>query len=250
MTQENFLLHEVYNDGTRTSLTAGPVHVSVDGKHSTDYMLRLAHAELNKLEAVTERAQLESVKPAEKVFVPQPVVDRVILDRPSTSGERMRRATYIPPPAAGFDEFAKYAAKTEALVEGLKAREGAHTDRLGKAPEAKAEGAKHDAGKPLAGILYEDFPHALRAVIDVATFGANKYTRSSWKSVPNAEQRYADAMHRHLLAAASGIERDEESGLSHLAHACWGALALLEMAITQGQGIEAPPVSSDGKEAS
>lgn len=90
-------------------------------------------------------------------------------------------------------------------------------------------GLKYDGDKPLAAILYQDFPHAMTAVVDVATFGAAKYARSSWKSVPNAAQRYADAMHRHMLAQARGEFRDPESGLPHAAHIAWNALALAEL---------------------
>lgn len=92
-----------------------------------------------------------------------------------------------------------------------------------------ASGLKHDGGKPLAAIPYQDFPHAMTAVVDVATFGAAKYARSSWKSVPNAAQRYADAMHRHMLAQARGERLDPESGLPHCAHIAWNALALAEL---------------------
>lgn len=92
-------------------------------------------------------------------------------------------------------------------------------------------GRKHDGGKVLAGILYEDFPNALLAVAEVATFGANKYSRSNWKHVPSADIRYKDAMHRHLLEAARGKEFDAESELMHYAHAAWNALAVLELEI-------------------
>jgi len=95
--------------------------------------------------------------------------------------------------------------------------------------ETKLSGRKDDAGKPLAGILYEDFPTALQQVISVATFGAKKYARGNWKDVADAEVRYWDAMHRHLLAFCSGPGIDEESGESHLAHAAWCLLALMEL---------------------
>lgn len=97
-------------------------------------------------------------------------------------------------------------------------------------------GLKHDGGKPLAAIPYQDFPHALSAVVDVATFGAAKYARSSWKSVPNAAQRYADAMHRHMLAQARGERLDPESGLPHCAHIAWNALALAELELGSAEG--------------
>ena len=90
-----------------------------------------------------------------------------------------------------------------------------------------APGAKCDSGKQLAGVLL-DFSRALEAVADVGTFGANKYTRGGWQSVPEGEQRYTDALMRHLLK----MQReniDPDSGLEHLAHLAWNCLAVLEL---------------------
>jgi len=95
--------------------------------------------------------------------------------------------------------------------------------------EHTAAGVKHDSGKQLTGILYEDFPHALSGIADVATFGARKYTRNGWRTVPDGLQRYTDAMHRHLLAAAKGEVCDPESGLLHMYHVAWNALAITEL---------------------
>ena len=95
------------------------------------------------------------------------------------------------------------------------------------------QGAKHDAGKVRAGLLVKDFPRALTAVAWVGTFGAQKYTAHSWKTVPEAEERYHDALHRHILAQASGEINDPESGLPHAAHVAWNSLALLELELTK-----------------
>lgn len=91
------------------------------------------------------------------------------------------------------------------------------------------EGQKADRGKPMAGTLYEYFPNALKAVSEVSTFGAQKYTRGGWVTVPNAHERYTDAMHRHFLEEMLGEKYDTESGLLHAAHAAWGALCRLEL---------------------
>lgn len=90
-------------------------------------------------------------------------------------------------------------------------------------------GAKHDAGKIRAGLVVQDFPRALLAVGEVATFGAQKYAAHSWRHVPDAAARYYDAFIRHQLAAAAGEQIDRESGLPHAAHVAWNALALLEL---------------------
>lgn len=90
-------------------------------------------------------------------------------------------------------------------------------------------GAKDDKAKPMAGVLL-DFSRALQTVVDVGTYGAKKYTRTGWATVPEGSQRYLDAMMRHLLAMdvdQDGL--DKETGLPHLAHVAWNALAVLEL---------------------
>jgi hypothetical protein len=74
-----------------------------------------------------------------------------------------------------------------------------------------------------------EFANALEKVCEVGTYGAKKYTPRGWLSVPDAEERYLDALVRHLLAHMQGIELDEESHLTHLSHAAWNVLALLEL---------------------
>lgn len=49
--------------------------------------------------------------------------------------------------------------------------------------------------------------------------------------VPNGIDRYTDALYRHLFAHAKGELVDGQSGELHLAHACWNALAVLELAL-------------------
>lgn len=88
-------------------------------------------------------------------------------------------------------------------------------------------GAKLDKGKPLAAVLM-DFSHALQQVVAVGTYGANKYSRGGWVSVPDGEQRYLDAAWRHLLAAKPEGS-DPDTHLDHLAHAAWNLLAVLEL---------------------
>ena len=92
-----------------------------------------------------------------------------------------------------------------------------------------APGAKLDAGKTRAGLAISGFARALLAVSEVATFGARKYTPGGWVAVPDGAERYTDAMYRHLLAEAAGDALDDDSGLSHAAHAAWCALARLDL---------------------
>ena len=90
-------------------------------------------------------------------------------------------------------------------------------------------GAKGDAGKTRAGLAIGGFARAILAVSEVATFGARKYTPHGWVAVPDGVERYTDAMYRHLLAEAAGDALDDDSGLSHAAHAAWCALARLDL---------------------
>jgi hypothetical protein len=77
-----------------------------------------------------------------------------------------------------------------------------------------------------AGILIEQFSNALKSFAAVCTFGAIKYSRGGWQTVPEKEKRYLDALTRHLLDLHG---TDEESGLPHMAHAAWNIMALLEL---------------------
>lgn len=101
----------------------------------------------------------------------------------------------------------------------------AETDPYGKSPHES--GAKLDQGKVKAGVLH-DFSEALFQVAQVGTYGAEKYTRGGWQSVPNGAERYFDAFWRHLLESRYQ-ECDDDTGLSHLAHAAWNLLAVIEL---------------------
>lgn len=105
------------------------------------------------------------------------------------------------------------------------------TDPTGRS--ASEPGAKLDAGKTYAALL-ADFSRALMAVAEVSTFGAKKYSRGGWQSVPDGITRYTDAKWRHLLAGAASAH-DPESGLLHAAHEAWNALAVLELKLREEQ---------------
>lgn len=95
------------------------------------------------------------------------------------------------------------------------------------------KGVKYDEGKNRLGLLMKDFANALHEAGLVTTFGANKYSDGGWKSVPNAESRYEDALARHYIARLRGQVNDTESKLPHLAHEAWNALALLELELKE-----------------
>lgn len=108
-------------------------------------------------------------------------------------------------------------------------------DPYGK--EQHEAGAKLDAGKPDAGLLYESFPRALELIAAVATYGEQKYSRGGWRLVKDARNRYKGALHRHLISSELE-DNDRESGYPHLAHAAWNALAILELKLKSNEYAE------------
>ena len=71
-------------------------------------------------------------------------------------------------------------------------------------------------------------------VVKVYTFGAGKYAPNTWMKLENGYERYKAAMLRHLVAYEKGEVNDPESGLHHLAHMAWNALAVLHFAMDGG----------------
>ena len=78
------------------------------------------------------------------------------------------------------------------------------------------EGRKYDGEKPQ---LYLLPPKSINEVGKVLTFGAKKYDAHNWRKVDDLQNRYSSAALRHIFAHIDGEENDEETGLSHLAHA-------------------------------
>lgn len=71
----------------------------------------------------------------------------------------------------------------------------------------------------------------IEKIVEVYHFGAKKYSPESWKGLENGDRRYLGALLRHLTAHEKGELYDKESGLLHLAHCAWNALAILHFAI-------------------
>lgn len=92
------------------------------------------------------------------------------------------------------------------------------------ATPSRGAGLKFDSGKLRYSLIP---PAALAALAKVLTFGAEKYAPNSWQTVENGEERYLDALFRHIEAYRSGESIDPESGLSHLAHAACNVAFLL-----------------------
>lgn len=103
------------------------------------------------------------------------------------------------------------------------------------------EGRKDDAGKLDTQLLFRDLTQALREACGVMHWAAyvkeNPYAIGSWVKVE--PDRYRSALMRHLLAYyEDNNSKDEESGLSHLAHAAANVLILLQKAHLSGNHYE------------
>ena len=83
--------------------------------------------------------------------------------------------------------------------------------------------AKNDYGKLRWVLMPWD---ALSEVVRVLMFGASRYGRNNWTQ-GMAHTRFSDAAIRHIIAWQHGQDRDEESGVHHLAHAACGLLFLV-----------------------
>lgn len=95
-------------------------------------------------------------------------------------------------------------------------------------------GAKLDANKQLPYTVLGAFSPALAEVTRVGTYGAQKYTKHGWISVPNGKERYYEAMMRHLLADLQTPESvDPDTQITHLAHAAWNILAILTLRVNE-----------------
>lgn len=72
-------------------------------------------------------------------------------------------------------------------------------------------GVKYDEGKVQYSLIP---PYALQAVARNLTVGLKRYTvRDNWKQVPNARERYLDALMRHLESYRRGVKYDPESSV-------------------------------------
>lgn len=91
-------------------------------------------------------------------------------------------------------------------------------------PVISGEGLRYDKGK-LRFDLIPAIP--LMELAEVFTKGAEKYADRNWQKGMKWSKCFAPIM-RHLWKWWSGEKYDQEDGLSHLAHACWGCMALME----------------------
>lgn len=78
------------------------------------------------------------------------------------------------------------------------------------------KGVKYDIGKPEYNLIP---PLAEEEVAKVLTYGAKKYSPENWRLIDDIPTRYMNAALRHIASHRQGNLKDEETNLSHLAHA-------------------------------
>ena len=91
--------------------------------------------------------------------------------------------------------------------------------------EKSKNGVKHDNGKPLIGDMIVDYKTQLLELCKVFEHGTETYGLGNWKQVENGEQRFTNAMIRHLLKEEEVY--DQETGLLHAAQVFFNAGARL-----------------------
>jgi hypothetical protein len=77
---------------------------------------------------------------------------------------------------------------------------------------------------------------ALSEVATVYGIGAKKYEEWNWAKGYRWSLSLG-ALLRHIALWAVGIDKDKETGLPHMAHACWHTLTLLAFA-SRGLGTD------------
>lgn len=95
-------------------------------------------------------------------------------------------------------------------------------------------GMKFDDAK-LAYTLVD--PFASMWIAAVLLYGAETYARENWRVVPDAVDRYTNALVRHLELWRAGEQDDNESSLPHLAHVAVNAIFLVALVLPRDLGV-------------
>ena len=95
--------------------------------------------------------------------------------------------------------------------------------------DSESVGKHYDTGKPPLALLSTV---ALEDTAKVLAFGVEKYTAHNWRKGIGWTSIMSSAL-RHLFAFNNGEDLDEESGISHLAHAMCDIMFLLEYTYTE-----------------
>ena len=94
------------------------------------------------------------------------------------------------------------------------------------------KGLRYNAGKPRYDLLPQ---HAISGMVDVLTYGAQKYEPRNWEK-GMAWSNVTASLKRHLAAFESGEDYDKETGLLHMSHIMCNASFLAEYYSIYPQG--------------
>jgi hypothetical protein len=94
---------------------------------------------------------------------------------------------------------------------------------------SESKGLRYNEGKLRWSLLQWK---ALVEVLKVTEMGAEKYSPRNWEKGLSYSDTY-DSAQRHLVKWYLKEDNDEESKLSHLAHAAWNCLTLLEFELNR-----------------
>lgn len=101
--------------------------------------------------------------------------------------------------------------------------------RRGDNYDMEKGGVKWDQDKPRWDLFQWG---AAEQIVRVAMYGATKYDDWNWAKGMRWGRVAASCL-RHLVSWLRGEDNDPETGLSHLAHAGWNVLALLDFTLNQ-----------------
>jgi hypothetical protein len=90
--------------------------------------------------------------------------------------------------------------------------------------EPSSIGVKHDDGKLHWSLV--DYKQ-IEKLVDILTLGEKKYAANNWMHVDNFNNRYFDALMRHITAWKYGDTIDKEWNKSHLSHAMANLMFLM-----------------------
>lgn len=100
------------------------------------------------------------------------------------------------------------------------------TDTHQNGAEADDTAMRFNSGKSELSYLLSA-PVAMKGLTEAFEFGAKKYARDNWKKGLE-RNTIVDSLLRHLTAAQNGETHDPETGIDHLHHVHWNAMALAE----------------------
>ena len=160
------------------------------------------------------------------------VVGLTIDGKPATEGELAAAVEQARKSDAEKHAAWREASRQEQLERGREALDRALAAQ--QAPDTGRAGVKADIGKVDLTYFFEQCPLAMETIARVFEFGAEKYTRGGWQTVPDGIARYTKAMLRHYLDEARGIDFDADAAdhgfeVRHAAQVAWCALTRLEL---------------------